>query len=56
MKIIIDKNKKGLFFSVVAGNNKEIARSDTYKSKRSIAEAITLLKAGFPEAAVVDKA
>lgn len=56
MKIIIEKNKKGPYFRVVAGNGKEIARSSEYANKRNLADSLALLKAGLPEAAVVDRA
>lgn len=55
MKIEIDKNKKGQpYFRVLAGNNKVMLTSKPYANKRNLAEALSVLKAGLPEAKVVD--
>lgn len=47
MKIIIEN---------VAGNGTAMLTSKPYANKRNLANALATLKAGFPEAAVVDKA
>ncbi len=55
MKVEIDKNKKGQpFFRVVAGNGSVMLTSKPYARKRNLAEALAVLKAGLPEAKVVD--
>ena len=57
MKIEIDKNKKGEpFFRIVAGNGSVMLTSKPYANKRNLAESLAVLKAGLPEAKVVDLA
>jgi uncharacterized protein YegP (UPF0339 family) len=57
MKIEIQKDKKGNFyFRVLGGNNREMLRSGSYANKRNLADAVAVLKAGMPEAKVVDEA
>jgi uncharacterized protein YegP (UPF0339 family) len=55
MKIEIKKNTRGkFFFRVLGGNSKEMLKSGPYKTKRNLAEALSILKAGLPEAKVED--
>ena len=55
MKIEIDENKKGQpYFRVVAGNGTEMLTSKPYANKRNLAKALAVLKAGLPEAKVLD--
>ena len=55
MKIEIDENKKGQpYCRVVAGNGTVMLRSKPYANKRNLADALAVLKAGLPEAKVVD--
>ena len=58
MQIEIRKNKKKgkVYFVVVAGNGAVMHKSKLYARKRNLAESLAVLKAGLPEAKVVDKA
>jgi uncharacterized protein YegP (UPF0339 family) len=58
MKFVVKKNKKKgkFYFEVLAANRAPMLKSPLYANKRNLTLAIGKLKAGLPEAKVVDEA